>query len=161
MLEPPGSVYKSPATGEPSRGTGWEAIIDVPAETGRDFREVVLLPHGMGAPETADVRMASGQLLPVLDEMAGPYRPGSFGFNYRSEPVFDRDEYLDVEPEESRPRGPQQFSTPMPRLYLNDPVTLRLIPGGSRSSMSTTCATCASSAVLERRRIRSTGFASS
>ncbi|PTL80420.1 cupredoxin [Vitiosangium sp. GDMCC 1.1324] len=129
VLEPAGAVYRDSSTGEPlRRGSGWEAIIDVPS--GEAFREMVLLYHAMGPPEVADVRSARGALLPVLDEMAGPFRPGAFAVNYRSEPHFEREALLseDGEPRRATTRG---LATPLLRSYLGEPVKLRVAHAGS------------------------------
>ena len=126
VLEPAGSVYRSASTGEPlPHGGGWEALIDEPS--GASFREMVLLYHSLGPPELADVRTAQGELLPVLDEMATPYRPGAFAINYRGEPRFEREEYFPEDDEERRPpRAP-----PLLRSYLGEPVKLRVAQAGS------------------------------
>ncbi|WP_257455058.1 cupredoxin domain-containing protein [Archangium lipolyticum] len=129
VLEPAGARYRDASTGEPLRhGTGWEALIDVPS--GEHFRELVLLYHALGPPESADVRSASGAPLPVLDEMAGPFRAGAFGVNYRSEPRFDREEHL-PEDGERRPSPRRRLATPALRSYLGEPVKLRLAHAGS------------------------------
>lgn len=131
VLEPAGSVYRDSATGEPLKGSRWEAIIDVPEGSGRDFREAVLLFHSLGPPEEADVRFATGEPLPVLDEMAGPFRPGSYGVNYRSEPRFDRADYQRSDEEERpRPRRGEQ-ATPKLRSYLGEPSRVRALHAGS------------------------------
>jgi hypothetical protein len=131
VLEPAGSVYRDSATGEPLKGSRWEAIIDVPEGSGRDFREAVLLFHSLGPPEEADVRFATGEPLPVLDEMAGPFRPGSYGVNYRSEPRFDRADYQRSDEEERpRPRRGEQ-ATPKLRSYLGEPTRVRALHAGS------------------------------
>ena len=130
LLEPAGAVYRSTTTGEPLRdGSGWEALIDVP--TGQDFREMVLLYHAMGPPEVADVRSASGEPLPPQDEMAGPFRPGAFGLNYRSQPSFERAESAEEE-DGTRPAAASGVAAPLLlRSYLGEPVTLRLVHAGS------------------------------
>ena len=130
LVEPAGSVYRSAATGEPLRnGSGWEALIDVP--TGQDFREMALLYHAMGPPEVADVRSARGEPLPLQDEMAGPFRPGAFGLNYRSQPYFERDEAEDEE-EDARPAGPRRVAPPLQlRSYLGEPIKLRVVHAGN------------------------------
>ncbi|MCY1078916.1 cupredoxin [Archangium lansingense] len=130
LLEPAGSVYRSATTGEPlPNGSGWEALIDVP--TGQDFREMALLYHAMGPPEMADVRSARGELLPVQDEMAGPFRPGAFGLNYRSQPYFEREESLEEE-DDARPAPPKLVAPPLLlRSYLGERIKLRLVHAGS------------------------------
>lgn len=130
LLEPAGSVYRSTTTGEPLRnGSGWEALIDVP--TGEDFREMALLYHAMGPPEVADVRSARGEPLPLQDEMAGPFRPGAFGLNYRSQPYFEREESLEEE-DDARPTPPRVVAKPLQlRSYLGEPIKLRLVHAGS------------------------------
>jgi hypothetical protein len=127
LLEPAGAVYRSTTTGEPLKhGGGWEALIDVP--TGQDFREVALLYHAMGPPEVADVRSASGELLPLQDEMAGPFRPGAFGLNYRSQPNFERE---DSPPDEDDETPRARVAPPLLRSYLGEPVKLRVVHAGS------------------------------
>ncbi|AKJ03206.1 multicopper oxidase [Archangium gephyra] len=128
LVEPAGSVYRSTETGEPLRdGSGWEALIDVPS--GQDFREMALLYHAMGPPEVADVRSARGELLPLQDEMAGPFRPGAFGLNYRSQPNFERDE--SPEEEDARPANARVAAPLLLRSYLGEPVKLRVLHAGS------------------------------
>ncbi|WP_375773306.1 multicopper oxidase domain-containing protein [Archangium gephyra] len=129
LVEPVGSVYRSTATGEPLRdGSGWEALIDVP--TGQDFREMALVYHAMGPPEVADVRSARGKPLPLQDEMAGPFRPGAFGINYRSQPYFEREE--SHEDEDERPAAPKRVAAPLQlRSYLGEPIKLRVVHAGS------------------------------
>lgn len=131
LLEPAGAVYRSTVTGEPLRnGSGWEALIDVP--TGQDFREMALLYHAMGPPEVADVRSASGEPLPLQDEMAGPFRPGAFGLNYRSQPYFEREEPQEEEEEDTRPKTPKVVAPPLLlRSYLGEPIKLRVVHAGS------------------------------
>ena len=85
----------------------------------------VLLHQSLGLPEEVDVRSARGALLPVLDEMAGPFRAGTYGFNYRSEPRFERDEEDEAEPPRAV-REPALF-----RSYLGESVKLRGVPVGS------------------------------
>lgn len=129
VLEPAGAVYRDASTGEPLRhGTGWEALIESPS--GEGFREMVLLYHAMGAPEVADVRSAKGVPLPLLDEMAGLFRAGAYGVNYRSEPRFEREE---PSGEEGAPRARRtgELSTPPLRSYLGEPVKLRVANAGS------------------------------
>jgi FtsP/CotA-like multicopper oxidase with cupredoxin domain len=130
VLEPRGSVFRSPGTGSPSSGAGWQAIIDVPGE-GQDFREAVLLSHAMGPPDEAEVRLEGGGLVPTLNEMAGAFRPGAFGFNYRSEPFFERDRDPSKDSEEPGLRGWRGMATPMPRSYRGEPVKLRMLQAGS------------------------------
>lgn len=129
VLEPAGAGYRDASTGEPLRhGTGWEALIEPPS--GEGFREMVLLYHAMGAPDVADVRSAKGVPLPLLDEMAGPFRAGAYGVNYRSEPHFDREEPSE---EDGEPRAVRtgELATPPLRSYLGEPVKLRVAQAGN------------------------------
>lgn len=129
VLEPAGAVYRDASTGEPLRhGTGWEALIDVPS--GGGFREMVLLYHSLGPPEVADVRSANNTPLPLLDEMAGPFRAGAYGVNYRSEPRFER-EAPSEDDGEPRARRTGELATPPLRSYLGEPVKLRVAHAGS------------------------------
>jgi hypothetical protein len=123
VLEPARSTYREPREGGPlAEGQGWEALVDAPA--GGAFREWVLIAHALGPPEEADVRSAQDAPLPVQDEMAGPFRPGAFGFNYHSLPRFERDE--------EAPHVPAEIlEAPLLRSYRGEPLKLRVLHAGS------------------------------
>mgnify|MGYP002648110249 CR=1 FL=1 len=122
VLEPAGAVYRETAGGGPLPGSeGWEALVDGPEGA---FREWVLIAHALGPPEEADVRSARGEPLPVQDEMAGPFRPGAFGFNYHSLPRFERDEDAPHPP-------PEALEAPLLRSYRGEPLKLRVLHAGS------------------------------
>jgi len=121
ILEPAGARYRDASEDGPlPGGQGWEALIDTPS--GSSFRELVLISHAMGPPEAADVRSSRGELLPELDEMAGPFRAGSFGLNYRSHPQFERDE-----PHAS----PPEAEAPLLRSYRDEAIKLRVVHAGN------------------------------
>ncbi|XXF77412.1 multicopper oxidase domain-containing protein [Myxococcaceae bacterium GXIMD 01537] len=115
VLEPSGALH---------HGTGETAVIDVPG--GERFREFVLLHHAMSPSEEADVRDARNVPLPVVEEMAGPFRPGAFGINYRSAPRFERKPTSDEE--EAPP--PSVPTEPLLRSYVGEPVKLRVAHAG-------------------------------
>src|SRR3712207_9107809 len=71
------------------------------------FPYTTLFRSAMGPPEMADVRSASGEPLPLQDEMAGPFRPGAFGLNYRSQPYFEREEPEEEEEDDTRSKPPK------------------------------------------------------
>ncbi|ATB33182.1 multicopper oxidase domain-containing protein [Melittangium boletus] len=121
VLEPAGARYRDASENGPlPGGQGWEARIDTPS--GSSFRELVLISHAMGPPEVAEVRSSRGELLPELDEMAGPFRAGSFGLNYRSHPQFERDE-----PHAS----PPEAEAPLLRSYRDEAIKLRVVHAGN------------------------------
>ena len=141
-IEPEGSVYLNPDTGQPlESGWGWEATI-VPGQ-GKAFRESNLLHHEIGdekyeIPTTAaDVALAPGELvkrLPVKDPLTTSYRPGSRALNYRSEPFMHR---LAVDGQDRlKAFAYNSFTggdpaTPITRGYLADPTKIRLVHAGS------------------------------
>ncbi|RME44148.1 MAG: hypothetical protein D6791_13805, partial [Chloroflexi bacterium] len=146
VVEPAGSIHRDPETGEPleqtTGGSNWEAIIDVPDGYEQpDFREFVLIYHEVGDEDFANILDANGQKLPVLDDIAGTYRPGSRAINYRSEPFRNRLALPDPEdPTQNLARqkglGYSSYmfgdpATPIPRSYLGEPSKTRLMHGGS------------------------------
>lgn len=131
-VEPKGSIYLNPVTGQPQK-SGWEAIIVDPA--GKDFREDTIIYHEFGD-ESFNMRDKNGGSLPLNDSI-GVYRPGSRLLNYRSEPFFRRmelaKEVLGHE-DESQGYGSYMFGdppTPGPRGYRGDPTKRRIVHGGS------------------------------
>jgi hypothetical protein len=127
-VEPPGSRYLSPNTGQPIVN-GWEAMIvpgDAPA-----FREYVTAFGEVGG-EKDDVYDKNDQPLPTVDPFTESYRPGSRTINYRSEPFMRR---LAANPEEDAlGYGSYTFGDPStiwPRGYLGDPTKFRLVHIGS------------------------------
>ena len=120
VLEPAGALYRDATTGEPLHsGHGVEALIEL--ATGASFRERVLLHHAMSPSEEAEVRSGAGDLLPVLDEMAGPFRAGAFGIDYRSEPRFEREE-----PDPAASEVPEALF----RSSVGESIRLRLVHAG-------------------------------
>jgi FtsP/CotA-like multicopper oxidase with cupredoxin domain len=141
-VEPEGSVYLHPDTGETlPYGWGWEATI-VPAN-GKAFRESNLLHHEIGNEKyripTTSVDVASepgqsGKTLPVKDPVTTSYRPGSRAMNYRSEPFMHRLEVDSLDRLKAFSYNSYTFgdpSTPLMRGYLGDPTKIRLVHAGS------------------------------
>ncbi|MFN7147749.1 MAG: multicopper oxidase domain-containing protein, partial [Myxococcota bacterium] len=129
IVEPAGATWRDPETGEPSDGTNWEAIIQVPGEP--DFREFVLFYHEVGDEDFTGIVDAAGAELPQVDDLSGVYRPAGRALNYRSEPFMRR---LEIEPDKSHGYGSYMFgdpATPIPRSYLKEPTKTRLLHGGS------------------------------
>ena len=85
VVEPPGSTWTDPRTGDPA--TGWDAVV-VPGD-GAAFREFVVVYHEIGD-ETYLVKDADDHDLPLVDPTTSAYRPGSRALNYRSEPFMNR-----------------------------------------------------------------------
>jgi len=133
IIEPAGSRYLDPRTGEPME-SGWDAIIEDPA--GSAFREFALFYHEIGN-ERYRHRNAQGRLVVQIDPLTGAYRPGDRAINYRSEPFMNRLQ-LQIDTigsfDESLAYSSYTFgdpATPIARSYLGDPVKQRLIHGGS------------------------------
>ena len=130
-VEPAGSTYLNPTTGQP-QVSGWEAII-VPAH-GKSFRENVKVFHEIGNEGETDQDPVdiNGVPLPTRDPHNGAYRPGSRAIDYRSEPFMDR---LNESPDfESSVYGSYTFGDTtniMPLGYVGDPTKFRLVHGGS------------------------------
>jgi FtsP/CotA-like multicopper oxidase with cupredoxin domain len=129
-VEPPGSTYLNPTTGQ-SQISGWEAVI-VPG-TGKAFRENVKVFHEIGNESERNVPLDfSGMPLPTIDPHTGAYRPGSRAINYRSESFMDRLNFADDQ--KSVVYGSYTFGDTtniIPRGYLGDPTKFRLVHGGS------------------------------
>lgn len=143
-VEPRGSTYLNPITGQPQK-SGWDAIIVDP--NGRDFREDTIIYHEFGD-ETFSLRDKNGNQLPLNPQMDGAtnYRPGSRLLNYRSEEFFRRDELVATvlqipiggqlvnQADESQDYGSYMNGdppTPMPRGYVGDPTKRRIVNAGS------------------------------
>jgi hypothetical protein len=127
-IEPQGSVYLHPDTGQPMR-SGWEAMIkpaDKPA-----FREYVKVYHEIGD-EKAPIIGRDGHELPLVDPITEAYRPGSRAINYRSEPFMHRLERAGDK--KSSSYNSYTFgdpATPTMRAYSADPAKIRLVHAGS------------------------------
>ena len=142
VVEPQGSTYLNPDTGDPLRdGWGWEATI-VPG-SGKAFRESNLLHHEIGnekyrIPTTAaDVELEPGELIkrvPVKDPLTTSYRPASRAMNYRSEPFMHRlavDELDRLKAFAYNSYTMGDPATPITRGYLGDPTKIRLVHAGA------------------------------
>jgi hypothetical protein len=86
IVEPAGSTYLHPSTGE-ALSAGWSAMIVDP--NGSNFREFALIYHEIG---TERYRHLNRNGLPVdlLDRYTKSYKPGGRALNYRSEPFMNR-----------------------------------------------------------------------
>ncbi len=128
VVEPPGSTYLNPSTGQP-QPSGWEATI-VPG-SGKSFRENVKALHEIGD-ESFDIGGPNGTKLPRVDPHTTSYRPGSRGINYRSEPFMNRlarnGDWKSLAYNSFTFGDP---ATPMPRGYLGDPTKFRIIHPGT------------------------------
>ncbi|MDY7094686.1 MAG: multicopper oxidase domain-containing protein [Acidobacteriota bacterium] len=147
VAEPRGATYLDVETGEPLdtiTGSNWEAIIIDPnldqRVDGKSFREFVIFYHEIGNEAFTDIRDRDGKKVPLVDEVAGVYRPAARALNYRSEPFRRRVEMdQDVNGDEaghgkslgyaSYPFGDPP--TPIPRSYVGEGVKTRLLHGGS------------------------------
>ena len=154
IVEPPGSEYLNPRTGEKLCGepgaddgaractNSWDAIIS-PGE-GHDFREYAVFYHEVGN-EDFNVRDHTGFELDAIDPVTVTYKPSGRAINYRSESfrnrLIDMDAansgfYRGWNPDASLAYSSYSFgdpSTPVPQSYLGDPVKFRLIHGGSET----------------------------
>ena len=137
IVEPAGSTWHDPRTGEPAR-TGWDAVVRVPGRA--DFREYALYYHEVGD-ENYRLRDGKGGLVPLVDPLTSAYRPDGRALNYRSEPFSNR-LALQVA---TAPVGQNTFdesvayssysfgepATPLLRSYVGDPSRQRIIHAGS------------------------------
>jgi FtsP/CotA-like multicopper oxidase with cupredoxin domain len=130
ILEPAGSVFLDPQTGQNLNGkNNWEAIIQV--ASGVNFREDVIIYHEIGSEDFTGIRDRDGNLIPQVDGVGGVYRPAARALNYRSEPFRNR---LLLHDDESQGYGSYMFgdpATPTPFSYLGDPTKTRILHGGS------------------------------
>jgi len=139
VAEPEGATYLDVETGEPLdtvTGSNWEAIIVDPNvddhEDGKSFREFVIFYHEIGDEAFTDLRDRDDKKLPLVDEIAGVYRPAARALNYRSEPFRRR---LEIE-KTGKALGYASYpfgdpATPIPRSYVGEGVKTRLMHGGS------------------------------
>jgi FtsP/CotA-like multicopper oxidase with cupredoxin domain len=139
VAEPKGATYLDVETGEPldtATGSNWEAVILDPNPDnhadGKSFREFVIFYHEIGDEAFTDIRDRENKKLPLVDDIAGVYRPAARALNYRSEPFRRR---LEVE-ETGKALGYSSYSfgdpaTPIPRSYVGEGVKTRLMHGGS------------------------------
>ncbi|MDP8969744.1 MAG: multicopper oxidase domain-containing protein [Actinomycetota bacterium] len=133
VVEPAGSTWTDPLTGEPTQ-SGWQAVIHPAA--GPAFREFALYYHEIG---NEDERLLNGddRLVPVVDPLTSAYRPGARALNYRSEPFMNRlalGQAVTGVVDESLEYSSYSFgdpATPMLRAYLGDPIKQRVVHGGS------------------------------
>lgn len=146
-VEPRGATYFDVETGEEldtATGSNWEAIIKDPNldghSDGKSFREFVLLYHEIGNEAFTDLRDREGKKLPLIDELAGIYRPAARAINYRSEPFRNRiaqDEITNgVNKGHGKSLGYSSYpfgdpATPIPRSYVGEATKTRLLHGGS------------------------------
>jgi hypothetical protein len=130
VVEPPGSTYRNPTTGQ-AQLSGWEA--DILPAAAPSFRENVKIFHEIGNESERNIPVdITGTALPTIDPHTGAYRPGSRAINYRSEPFMDRLNY--AEDQKSVVYGSYTFADTtniIPRGYLGDPTKFRLLHAGS------------------------------
>ncbi|MCH7622462.1 MAG: hypothetical protein IIB46_00065 [Nitrospinae bacterium] len=133
VVEPVGSRYLDPWTGEPLE-SGWMAMIV--NDDARDFREFALFYHEVGD-ESFRPLNRHGEMIPQRDPQTDAYRPSARALNYRSEPfginnLAVQEKMFHFE-DESLAYSSYTFGdapTTIPRSYLGDPAKFRLIHGG-------------------------------
>ena len=140
IVEPPGSRWLDPLTGQPIE-TGWQAMIADPA--GPDFREFAVYYHEVGD-ENTQILDAHGGFVPIVDPVTKAYRPGTRALDYRSEPFSNRltlQAALGGQPDESVAYSSYAFgdpATPILRSYREDPDQgahhPRRLGGGARGA---------------------------
>ena len=132
IVEPAGSTWLDPLTGEPS--TGWASIVQI--ADGSSFREFVAYYHELGD-ETFQPLDRDGLLVPQVDPITHIYRPDARAINYRSEPFMNR---LAIQQQRGQPIDESlEYSsysygdpaTPIMRTYLGDRVKQRVVHAGS------------------------------
>jgi len=147
VVEPRGATYLDVETGQPLdtvTGNNWEAIILDPnlddRPDGKSFREFAIFYHEVGDESFTNILDWQDKLMPLVDDVAGVYRPAARGLNYRSEPFRHRIEFdrLINQGEFKNGKGHGYASypfgdpaTPMPRSYVGEAVKTRLLHGGS------------------------------
>lgn len=123
LVEPKGSVYLDTETGEPL-SSGWGAIIDNPDPNIRAFREYAVMFE-----DRLDLIDARGNK--PIDLYTGVQDAVGKGISYRSAPFFNN---MNLFLDESMAYGSYtfgEFSTPVPRWYVSDPMRVRVIHAGS------------------------------
>lgn len=137
IVEPKGSVWRDPRTGQPVK-SGWDAVIGSP--NGTTFREYVLYYHEVGD-ELFQVLDKNDQPVPLVDPITTAYRPGGRALNYRSEPFMNRlalqKQLTGGAIDESLEYSSYAFgdpATPILRGYLGDPVKQRVLHAGPEVS---------------------------
>ncbi|HVR89284.1 MAG TPA: hypothetical protein VHG53_07035 [Candidatus Limnocylindria bacterium] len=133
IVEPRGSTHLDPTTGR-TITSGWQSVIR--GRDGVSFREAVLYYHEVGD-ELYQLLNKEGAFVPLVDPLTTAYRPAARALNYRSEPFMNRLQLqvsLTGTFDESAAYSSYVFgdpATPMIRSYLADPLTQRLVHGGS------------------------------
>ncbi|HSR50914.1 MAG TPA: multicopper oxidase domain-containing protein [Acidobacteriota bacterium] len=147
VVEPRGATYLDVETGRPLdtlTGSNWEAIIVDPnmdnRADGKSFREFVIFYHEIGNEAFTDIRDSQNFKVPLVDDLAGVYRPAARALNYRSEPfrnriAFDEDVNGPLAGN-GKALGYASYpfadpATPIPRSYVGEGVKTRLLHGGS------------------------------
>lgn len=138
VVEPEGSKYLSNYEEGVEIVSGWEAIIDVPASSGKkDFREHVKLFHEIGdekfliqnAPVGTPIANATN--VPMKDPVTTSYRPAARAINYRAEPFMNR--LLNEPRAKSLAYNSYTFgdpATPILKGYVGDPTKIRILHAG-------------------------------
>jgi len=133
IVEPRGSRYLDPWTGDPLE-SGWMAMIV--NDEAKDFREFALFYHEIGD-ESFRPLNRHGEMIPQRDPLTDAYRPSARAMNFRSEPfginnLAQQEKRFHYE-DESLSYSSYTFAdvpTTIPRSYLGDPAKFRLIHGG-------------------------------
>jgi manganese oxidase len=133
LIEPKGSTWHSPKTGEPIT-TGAAAVIrwTAPDGTKRATRE-----HAIDWQDGLNLRTASGAAVPAANEVDDPYDLGNRGINYRTERFAPR---LAKDPAVSNVFSSTVHgdpATPVIRAYAGDPVQLRVLSSSDRGRAHT------------------------
>jgi len=147
VAEPRDAVYLDVETGEELdtiTGSNWEAIIVDPNAAdhadGKSFREFVIMYHEIGDEAFTGILDGDDMPMPLIDELAGVYRPAARALNYRSEPFRNRiaqDKTTNgplAGHGKSHGYGSYSFgdpATPIPRSYVGEGTKTRLMHGGS------------------------------
>ena len=130
-VEPEGSTYLHPDTGQPLR-SGWEAMIK-PGSGKAAFREYVKVYHEIGDEKTHVFGRRRPRRCRRVDPITEAYRPGSRAINYRSEPFMHRLERAERQ-EVARPTTRTRSATRRRRCmraYSADPTKIRIIHAGA------------------------------
>jgi FtsP/CotA-like multicopper oxidase with cupredoxin domain/RNA polymerase-binding transcription factor DksA len=131
IIEPKGSSYRDPKTGQPLLSG---ARADIIAQDKPDFREQVLMfSDGLYTIGKDGTPPTPGEVDPITGEHADLEDRGEKGINYRSEPFSHR---LAANPDKSQIFSSLAHgdpSTPLPEAYVGDPIRLRVMQTADRS----------------------------
>jgi hypothetical protein len=133
LIEPKGSTWSDPKTGEPIT-TGAAAVI---RWTDANGAAQVYREHAVDWEDGLNLRTATGAAVPAANEVDDPYDQGNRGVNYRTErfaPRLAKDSAVSNVFSSTVHGDP---ATPVIRAYVGDPVKVRLMSSSDRGRAHT------------------------